>query len=227
VFKQVGFRLERPAADVACAPPTLLVRKEAVRKLHLLLPLALLALALGLVACGGGDSDEDKIVEVIETSATSADPADCETLSTQAFLEQTELEEGKAAVESCEESAEETADDPDSVEVAEVEVDGSDATADVTFTGGNFDGQTLSVALVEEDGDWKLDEITGFAEFDQARLAASLEEALQSGEEPLDRALAECFAATVREAPEAQAEDLVIGGSPQPIVEIIEGCSEG
>lgn len=196
-----------------------------MKKLHLLLPLALLA--LGLVACGGGgDSDEDKIVEVIETSATSADPADCKELSTQAFLEQTELEEGAAAVESCEESAEDTSDDPDSVEVSEVEVDGSSASANAAFSGGSFDGQTLTVGLLEEDGDWKLDEVTGFAEFDQEQLASSFEEAFES-EEDVDPQLATCFAETIRELPKGDAEQLVIGGSPEPVVEIIEGCSEG
>ena len=198
-----------------------------MRKLRLLLPLALLALVFGLVACGGGESDEDKVVEVIETSATSSDPADCEALATQAFLEQTQFSEGKEAVESCEESAEETEDNPDSVEVSEVEVDGSDATAEAAFSGGNFDGQTFTVALVEEDGDWKLDEITGFAEFDQEGLGNSLEEALLNDEEPVEEELAECFGETIREAPQEQAEGLILDGSSEPIVEIIEGCSEG
>jgi hypothetical protein len=199
-----------------------------LRKLHPLLALALLALAFGLVACGGGgESDEDKVVDVIETSVTSTDPADCKELATQAFLEQTELEQGSAAVESCEESAEDTEGDPDSVEVSEVEVDGSAATADVAFTGGSFDGQTLSVALVEEDGDWKMDEITGFAEFDQEKLADAFAEGLQSGENALEPDLATCFAEVIRDVPKAEAEEIVIGGSPDPIVEIIEGCSEG
>lgn len=198
-----------------------------MRKLHPLLPLALLALVFGLAACGGSESDEDKVVEVIETSVTSTDPADCKELATQAFLEQTELEQGSAAVESCEESAEDTENDPESVEVSEVEVDGSSATADVAFTGGSFDGQTLSVALVEEDGDWKMDEVTGFAEFDQETLANTFEEGLQSGEDALDPQLASCFAEVIRDLPKAEAEEIVIGGSPDPVVEILEGCSEG
>jgi hypothetical protein len=199
-----------------------------LRKLHPLLPLALLALVFGLAACGGGsESDEDKVVDVIETSVTSTDPADCKELATRSFLEQTELEQGAAAVESCEESAEDTENDPESVDVSAVEVDGSAATADVAFTGGSFDGQTLSVALVEEDGDWKMDEIVGFAEFDQEKLADAFEEGLQSGEDPLDPQLATCFSEVIRDLPKAEAEEIVIGGSPEPLIEIIEGCSEG
>ena len=197
-----------------------------MKKLHPLLPLALLALVFGLAACGGGDSDEDKIVEVIETSATSADPADCKELATQAFLEQTEASEGKAAVESCEASTEDTSDDPDSVEVTEVEVDGSSASANASFSGGSFDGQTLTVGLLEEDGDWKLDEVTGFAEFDQEKLASSFEDALES-EDDVPPQLATCVVETIRELPKGEAEQLVIGGSSDPVIEIIEGCSEG
>lgn len=198
-----------------------------MRKLRLLFPLALLALALGLTACGGGESDEDKIVEVIETSATSTDPADCEALATQAFLEQTQFSKGEEAVESCEESAKETEDNPDLVEVSEVEIDGSEATAEAAFVGGNFDGQTFTAALVEEDGDWKLDEITGFAEFDQEQLADSLEEALLSEGDSIEKELGECFGGTIRDIPQAQAEALILDGSGKAIVEIIEGCSEG
>jgi hypothetical protein len=199
-----------------------------LRKLHLLLPFALLALVFGLVACGGGgDSDEDKVVEVIETSVTSSDPADCKALATQEFLEQTEFSQGPEAVKSCKESAEDTSNNPDSVDVSKVEIDGSDATADVAFVGNDFDGQTLAVALVEEDGDWKMDAITGFAKFDQEKLATAFEESLQSGEEPLEKDLAVCFAEVLRDAPKSEVEEIVIGGSSQPIVEIIEGCSEG
>lgn len=198
-----------------------------MRKPHLLLPFALLALVLGLVACGGGgDSDEDKIVEVIETSVTSDDPAHCKELSTQAFMEQTQASEGTEAVESCEANAKDKSEDPESVEVSEVEVDGSSASANAAFTGGSFDGQTLSLSLVDEDGDWKLNEITRFAKFDQEKLVGSLEEAFESdGDVPPQ--LATCVTETVRELPRGEAEQLVIGGSQEPIVAIVEGCSEG
>ena len=199
-----------------------------MRKLQLLLPFALLALIFGLAACGGGgEDDEDRVVEVIETTVSSTDPADCKALATQKFLEQTEFSEGPEAVKGCEEDAKDTENNPDSVEVSKVEIDGSKATADVAFTGNDFDGQTLSVALVEEDGDWKMDEITGFAEFDQEKLATALEESLQSGEEPFEKDLAVCFAEVIRDSSKSEVEEIVIGGSSQPIAEIVEGCSQG
>ncbi|HEV2858880.1 MAG TPA: hypothetical protein VGW80_10810 [Solirubrobacterales bacterium] len=200
-----------------------------MRKLHLtLLPALLLALALGLAACGGGgESDEDKVVETIETSALSADPADCKELATIGFLEQTQLEKGDAAVESCEEDAKDGENDPDSVKVTKVKVDGSDATADAAFEGGTFDGQTLSVALVEEDGTWKMDEITKFAKLDQEQLATAFEEALTSGEDALPEDVGTCFGEVIRELPAEEVEEVIIGGDPQPLVELLEGCQEG
>ena len=196
-----------------------------MRKHHLLLPFALLALVFGLVACGGGgESDEDKVVEVVETSATSTDPADCTALATQAFIEQTQFSEGKEAVKSCEEDAEDTGGDPDSVEVSKVEVDGADATAEAEFVGGDFDGQVLAVALVEEDGDWKMDEITSFAKLDQEALASSLETSVQDGDDALDPEVASCMGDTLREISESEAEEVVIGGSSEPIVAILEAC---
>jgi hypothetical protein len=201
--------------------------RHLLKKLHLALLPALL-LALALAACGGGgESDEDKVVETIETSALSTDPADCKALATQKFMEQTEAAKGSEAVKSCEEEAEDTEGDPESVDVSNVTVDGSRATADAAFKGGNFDGQTLGVALLEEDGGWKLDEVTGFAKFDQDKLVENFEEAFETGDEPLDPQVVTCMGEVFDELDKPEFEELLFGGSQQPIVEIAEGCQEG
>ena len=190
----------------------------------LLIPLFILALALGLAACGSSESDEDKIVDVIETSATSDDPASCTELITQTFLDQVEDGEGKAALKECEEDAEDTSDNPDSVEVTEVEVDGTNATANAAFTGGGFDGQTLAIALVDEDGDWKLDEITGFAEFDQAALVQSFEDQLAEEEGAIDPEIGACIIESLEELEQEEFEELLLGGSSEGFVELAEAC---
>jgi ABC-type glycerol-3-phosphate transport system substrate-binding protein len=195
-----------------------------LRKLHLaLLPALLLALALGLAACGGGESDEDKIVSMIEESATSTDPAICNETQTQAFMEQTSSASGGAAVKECEEETKSGESNPDSVNVSEVEADGGKATADVAFKGGNFDKQTVEVALVEEDGDWKLDELTGFAKFDSAAFVGALAKQLE--EEPqIESRVSSCIVEGLEEAPEEELEALVIENNTQPIVELAESC---
>jgi hypothetical protein len=197
-----------------------------LRKLHLtLLPALLLALTLGLAACGGGgESDEDKIVSTIEESATSTDPAICGETQTLSFMEQTTSGSGKEAEKECEtETEEEDSSDPDSVEVSKVEADGGKATADVGFSGGAFDGQKLEVALVEEDGDWKLDELTGFAKFDAAGFVGKFAEQLEK-EPGIEPQVSSCIVEGLEEAPKDELEALVIENNTQPIVELAESC---
>ncbi len=177
--------------------------------------------ALALSACGSSESDEDQIASAIETSATSTDAADCTALNTIAFLEQTELgAEGQEAVKSCEEEAKDPTGNPDSVTVAEVEVDGSNATAEATFVGGNLDGQTLAIGLIEEDGEWKLDQLESFVEFDRAKLLNGLEEAI-TGPEGLEEPAA-CVLEELKEFSDEEVEEVVL--SPESFLAVIEGC---
>lgn len=193
-------------------------------KRHLLLSVLLIVSALALVACGGGESDEAQIEDVVQTAATSTDPANCEELSTLAFMEQTELEQGQAAVESCQEDAKNTNNNPEEVTVANVEVDGSEATADAAFVGGSFDGQTLTVALVQEDGDWKLNQVESFAEFDRAKLLAAFREQLVAEPNPLSEAQADCMVAGLDGESDAQIQELLISGDPAPIIALFNSC---
>jgi ABC-type glycerol-3-phosphate transport system substrate-binding protein len=194
-----------------------------VRKLHLLL-LPVLLLALGLAACGGGESAEEKIVSTIEESATGNDPALCGETETLNFMEQTNSGSGKEAEKECEEETkEEGSNDPDSVKVSNVEADGEKASADVEFKGGTFDGQTLEVALVEEDGDWKLNELTGFANFDPGPFVAELAKQLE--EEPqIEAETASCIVEGIEGLKASELEAMVIENNTEPIVEIAENC---
>jgi ABC-type glycerol-3-phosphate transport system substrate-binding protein len=83
--------------------------------------------AFALAACGGdggGSEDEDQISAAIERAATSGDPAACTEVQTLRFTEQTsgEGETGQAAIQQCEQNAENTA--GASVEVSDIEIDG-------------------------------------------------------------------------------------------------------
>ncbi|HEX5983681.1 MAG TPA: hypothetical protein VFY69_05675 [Solirubrobacterales bacterium] len=182
---------------------------------------------LALAACGGGGDggEEDEIVETIETSALSTDPADCSEAATLRFLEQTNFREGKAALQRCEADAKRgDSGNVEAVEVSNVEVEGSEATADVAFEGGTFDGQTFSVVVVEEEGAWKMGEITGFAEFDQARFAEAVEEQVTADAEGMDPQVLFCIGETFREMSRGELEELVTAGREQPLEEIVVGC---
>jgi hypothetical protein len=195
-----------------------------LNKRHLLLLSALIVSALALVACGGsGASDEEKIEEAIETSATASDPANCTKLETLSFSEQSSGESGKAAIKACEEEAKDPEGKADSVAVSEVEVDGSKATANAAITGGSLEGQTVSIALVEGDDQWKLDQITGFVTLDQGQLANVFAEQLEKGEE-VEPEITACIVSGIEEASKGEAEEFVLDPTNQALGELAESC---
>jgi hypothetical protein len=185
----------------------------------LLLPAVLLALASCLYACGDSDSgsDKDTIADTIEIALPLTDPGVCTELMTQAFVEQMTADEGVEAVEGCEQHAE-SANPP--VEVSDIEVDGSNATADVTYTEGAFAfaGQTLTVALVEEDGGWKLDENIRFAKLDPRKVVNKLAEGWGSPAEE------DCIRKALGEWSRPELEEFLVDGSERPFDEILISC---
>lgn len=192
--------------------------------------LAFLLLSLTLVACGGESNEdkvvkaietEDRIVEVVETALVKTDPASCTELKTQAFNEQSFRIEGAEAVETCEQNAraEESPNDPVDVEI--VNVDGSQATVEVKTA----DTEPLRMSLVEEDGDWKLDELVRFASFDRGRWLKGQREALESSHSAPERQVIDCFISAYGKMSRAEIEEMSLGGSAEPEIEIIEGCN--
>ncbi|HKZ14145.1 MAG TPA: hypothetical protein VJL81_09910 [Solirubrobacterales bacterium] len=194
---------------------------------RILVPLALLALAaLVLTACGGGgSSDEDKITETIETAATTSDPNNCTELETQRFAEQNSQEKGKAAIKACEEEAEAGEEEAEGANVSNISVNGSKATAEVEFEGGSLGSQSLEVALVEEEGNWKLDQIEGFANYDGKALGEAFEKQFEEEPGELTPEQAKCISGKVAEASQAEAEELFLSGNPEKIIELAQGCA--
>jgi copper chaperone CopZ len=138
-------------------------------------------------------------------------------------MEQTAGSSGKEAEKECEAEAKSGEGQPDSVKVTKVKVDGGNATADAEFKGGVFDAQTLEVALVEEDGDWKLDELTGFANFDSEGLVNSFAEQIE--EEPeIEPETASCLIEGIEELSDAELESVVLENNTEVFGEIAEGC---
>jgi hypothetical protein len=193
---------------------------------RLLVPLALLALAaLAVTACGGGGSNaEDEVTEVIEQAATTKDPSNCTELQTLRFTEQNTGEKGNAAIKSCEESAKEE-EQAEKAHVSNVSVNGEKATAEVEFIGGSLGSQTLAVALIEEDGDWKLDQIEGFANYDGKALEESFLKRFEESSEGLTKQQYTCIAEGIGKASAAEAEAMFLSGSSTKIEELAKGCA--
>jgi hypothetical protein len=193
---------------------------------RLLVPLALLALAaLAVTACGGsGSSAEDEVTEVIEQAATTKDPSSCTELQTLRFTEQNTGEKGEAAIKSCEESAAEE-EQAEEAKVSNVSVNGEKATAEAEFIGGSLGSQTLAVALVEEDGDWKLDQIEGFANYDGKALEETFLKRFEESPEGLSKKQYTCIAEGIGKASTAEAEAMFLSGASTKIEELAKGCA--
>jgi hypothetical protein len=188
------------------------------------LVLPVLVLALGLAACGGGESDEDKIAGAIEEATTSTDPAVCTETQTTAFVEQTNSGTGKEALAECEKNTEEGKNNPESVDVKEIEVEGEEGTAQVSFTGGTFDGQTIAVELAQEEGDWKLNEAVEFVSLDRGKLIGGIEGAFEE-EGEIEPAVADCLIEGLEAESGAELEGIVLHGG-EGLAEIAEECAK-
>src|ERR1043166_3413837 len=175
-------------------------------KRYLVLPCLLIVSMLALAACGSSDNDESQIEDAVESSATSTDPADCKELATQQFMEQTTRSDGAGAVEACEGKASREK-GADAAAVSNVEVDGPQASADGALSGGSFDGQAVEVALVEESDQWKLDELTGFVKFNQAKAIAVFEREFGKPSDKKSKRIVSCIIEAFEEAPQAKFED--------------------
>jgi len=138
--------------------------------------------ALGVAACGSSNNnsaDEDQITTAINAAAVSGDPSACTKYQTQRFVEQTSSGTGEAAVRSCEKDASDSV--ANKVDVTDISVDGDNATAKAEVTGSIFDGQTLDIGLVKENGTWKLDQFKGFENFDKASFVAAFPQEIVKG----------------------------------------------
>ena len=197
-----------------------------MRKQLLLLPCLLIFAGIFLAACGSSNGDEEEIKEVIETAATTTNPADCKKLQTQRFMEQTSQETGKAAVEECEEEAKKE-EGATSVDTSEVEVEGSNATANVALTGGTLNGQSVEVGLTKDGDQWKMNEVIKFTQFDQEKLVEYLEGQFKEHSSEIPAQLASCFINAFKKGSQKEVEELVFGNSSNALEEVAETCESG
>jgi hypothetical protein len=193
------------------------------RSRSLVLALLVLGLPLVFAACGGGSDDEGDITDVIQTSVKSTDPGDCTKLETTRFVEQTEFSTGQDAIKECQDDASDTSDDPDSVNVTDIKVDGDNATANVAFVGGSFGGSTLTVALIKDGDQWKLDRITDIVSLDLAAFKQSFSDRLAaSGDVPAQ--LKTCIDQAIQGASEDQIKQALLGGTEQDLLALFAQC---
>ncbi|MBS1677522.1 MAG: hypothetical protein JST08_09065 [Actinobacteria bacterium] len=191
-----------------------------------LVSLALCAtVALTIAACGGGGGDEGKIVEVIETATTTTDPSGCTELQTRRFNEQNYQQRGGAAIKACEEQAEAGENQAEGAKVSNVSINDERATAEVEFEGGALDSQTIEVALVQDEGAWKLDHVEGFAQYNGKALGQAFRKRFDKNPEGLSTKQSTCIVEKVAGSSRQEAEALFFSGSSEPIIKLAESCA--
>jgi hypothetical protein len=201
------------------------------RRLALVVPLLVVPFAVAACGGGGGSSsvasgasgasgDEAAVTTAIQDSATSTDPSTCTTLETQAFVEQSTFKTGQDAVKTCQENASNHA---DSVDVTNVSVKGTKATADAAITGGSLDGQTLTVQLVNDGGQWKLNHIVTFVKFDRASFLKAFQESLTT-QGQLNSSQIHCVLSTMSQGSDKQIQQLMLSGSQSELSQVFGGC---
>jgi hypothetical protein len=183
--------------------------------------------AMAIAACGSGNSnsaDEDQITAAITASATSGDPGACTKYQTLRFTEQTSGgSTGAAAVKSCQQDASNSV--ANKVDVTDISVNGDSATAKVDVTGSVFDGQTLDVALVKQNGQWKLDEFKGFENFDKGAFLAAFPAQLAKEPGSSPQAVA-CVRQQLASASDQEIESSFVSNNKQFDQQIFGACGK-
>jgi len=113
--------------------------------------------ALGFGGCGGGDESPEDTVSAFYTAVGEGDfEGVCDRLSEgaiQATIDEEGAESCEEAAETSLEGAEEASALLDQIEVGEASIDGESGTVEITL-----EGQTDTVNVVQEDGEWKVDD---------------------------------------------------------------------
>jgi hypothetical protein len=104
-----------------------------------------------------------------------------------------------------------------------VAVNGSQAEAEFTPDGGEADGQGLTVRLIQDDGDWKLDRITD-VDLDRDRFEAALRHGLTRPPDALSEGRADCVIKNLEGVSDPEIERAIVEADPTVFTEPVVLC---
>lgn len=178
-------------------------------------------------------TDEEQIEETIETQVLSSDPATCGVVQNQRYLEENTGKSGLAALEACRAAKVATGSLADRVEIQNIKIKGSTATATVFPRRDGAELEPLILSLAKEGGRWKLDRLERLARIDRGEFVDSLLDGL-AGQEGLEitATVSACIDRSVRKMPRDELEDLLRGSLTDPLTpeavqavrELVERC---
>lgn len=154
---------------------------------------------IAVAGCGGdgtGKEDDEKAIrDVVRLSLTTNDTrGDCQRRLSSGLIRKT-YGTRKRCIEV---QKDEDDDSADAVTVPRVDVDGDDATAGIRIRGGDTDGATGELALVREEGDWRIDGIS------VPLLRSLVEVGLRSGDGGLPAGALACISRSLDRLPDAE-----------------------
>ena len=182
--------------------------------------------ALALTACGGGESDEDKITETIETAATTTDPSNCTELETQRFIEQNTQRKGQGRGSKPAKKKRKRAKKRRKREsLQRLRQRRTRRPPRLNSKAARSARSRSKSPWSKKDGNWKLDQIEGFANYDGKALGEAFEKQFEEEPGELSPEQAKCISGKIAGLSQAEAEEVFFGGSAEPIIELAQSCA--
>lgn len=179
---------------------------------------------IGVLASCGGKSSDAKVVDVVKRGLVTTNPLDCTRLMTHAYLIQNHLGTDQTVLSVCQHDLRDPTGNPTSVGVSNVSITGAKATATVAIHGGDLDGQTLLIGLVDDAGQWKLDRVQSFVHFDRAKLLAGVLADFTVGPQALPKALGDCFTAALGRLDDAGLQQVELSDDHTTVTRLLATC---
>lgn len=185
-----------------------------------------LAGALALSACGGSDSEADRIRALIVEQGTSTDPRIC-SASSASVIAQTSFGSGAAAKDNERYCREHIATlQPDAIDVSRVDVDGDTAEAQFTTTGGLLVFDEATIELRKVDGHWRTQRVKALT-LDRRSFEKSSVLQLTTGADAFSQRNARCVVRTLRSATDEAIEQGIVTADPGFMVAPTLRCGLG
>lgn len=191
--------------------------------MRLLTLLLLPGLLLALGACGGSNSEAEKIKRLIERSGTSKDPSVCSPTS-DSFVAQTSFGSRAAAKDNerfCRENIARLL--PHSIHVSRVDVDGDRAEAEFAPEGGLLVFDEATLELRKSGGRWRVQRLKAIT-LDRMSFEDGTAKQLTSGADAYSAGSARCFVRRMRRVPDAEIERGIVGADPGFLLDATVRC---
>jgi hypothetical protein len=203
----------------------LLAPGKSPRLLSICLSLAVLSASSVLAGCGGGapDNAEPEVVATINAVYAHPQVGDCHLRETPRYVEQTKQADGMSPMEKCESDARQRA--GEAVKVSDVQVTGTKAQAQIEYREGLSAGVKDVISLVEQKGQWKLDQVVREVGFDGAKDIHSLVSQLASS---LPGQIAACVGSRLRRLSTVELEDDFLSAAKLQglVIEDVNTCKQ-